>query len=324
MSRSPTADPKFDGTSVAVSHVPSQSLSIRPINSADILEPPTMFPRKENPTPSAAAPMRRNPVRAALAAGRPSIGTWVSLGDLMATRVLSRVGFDWLCVDMEHSAIDWQLAATLFAAIADGGCTPLCRVPRGSHENIKRALDAGAHGIVVPMINTVEEAREAIAAAHYPPFGNRSVGGGSHFLNFGTSPDTYYKGANDEVLVILQTESPEGIANAPAIYALPGVHGIFIGPNDLRAMMRDPVSGADPTPAEHEVAVQRVLAVGKATGCPVGIHTFTTADCAARLEQGFQFVAMGSELQFMAARAQEVAVALGLGDGGAARGLPKY
>ena len=266
---------------------------------------------------------RRNPVKAALAKGEASVGTWLTLGDVMATRVMARVGFKWVTVDMEHSPIDWERAATLFGAISDCGGVPLCRVPRGTHENIKRALDAGAWGIVVPMVNTVEEAKVAVAAAYYPPQGNRSVGGGSHFLNFGTTPDEYYKRANDEILVILQTESPEGVANAREIYSLPGVDGIFVGPNDLRAMMRDPRTGAEPTPAEWEAMVQRVLAIGKEVGTPVGIHTFSTGDCAARVAEGWRFVAMGSELQFMAARAQEVVQTLRLSDG-VGRGLPKY
>src|SRR2546421_10097016 len=149
--------------------------------------------------------MKSNPVKAKLRAGQPSFGTWLSLGDLFATRVFARLGFDWLTLDIEHQAIDWSQAATLFAAIADGGCVPLARVPEGSHVLIKRVLDAGAWGIVVPMVNTVEQAKAAIAAAKYPPSGNRSLGGGLHALNFGAASGEYYQKANDEILVVLQT-----------------------------------------------------------------------------------------------------------------------
>src|ERR1043166_1658209 len=131
--------------------------------------------------------MRTNPVKRKLKEGKPSFGTWLSLGDLYATRVLARAGFDWLTLDIEHSAIDWSQATMIFAAIADAGCVPLARVPEGTHSLIKRVLDAGAWGIVVPMVDTVEQAKIAIAAAYYPPVGNRSVGGGMHALNFGTS-----------------------------------------------------------------------------------------------------------------------------------------
>ncbi|HAY79456.1 MAG TPA: 2-dehydro-3-deoxyglucarate aldolase, partial [Planctomycetaceae bacterium] len=173
--------------------------------------------------------MKSNPVKRKLQQGEPSFGTWLSLGDLFATRVLARLGFDWLTLDMEHSAIDWQQATTLFAAIADAGCVPLARVPEGNHHYIKRTLDAGAMGIVVPMVDTVEQAKTAIAAAKYPPEGNRSVGGGMHSLNYGATAADYQQQANDEILVVLQTESPQGVENAPDIYSLPGCDAIFVG-----------------------------------------------------------------------------------------------
>src|SRR5947199_3019145 len=182
--------------------------------------------------------MKSNPVKGKLRAGRPTFGTWLSLGNLFATRVLARLGFDWLTLDLEHQAIDMSQAATIFAAIADAGCVPLARVPEGSHVCIKRALDAGAWGIVAPMVDTVEQARAIIAAAKYPPLGNRSVGGGMHSLNFAATSAEYYARANDETLVILQTESPRAVDNAEAIYALPGLDAIFVGPVDLRANMR--------------------------------------------------------------------------------------
>lgn len=169
------------------------------------------------------------------------------MDSVFSTRLMARAGFPWLCVDMEHSAFDWALASTMFGFIAEAGCVPLCRVPNGTHENIKRALDAGAWGIVAPMVDTVrrpaivaprtcfnipllqaEQARAIVAACKYPPQGNRSgesraalpsqsmtarnrpplpaVGSGSHYLSLGTT-DAYYKEhANDEILVILQTE----------------------------------------------------------------------------------------------------------------------
>src|SRR5260221_12618359 len=139
--------------------------------------------------------MRRNPVKAALKAGQPQVGTWLSLGSVYGTRVMARVGFPWLTVDMEHSPIGIEQAATLFGVIAEAGCVPLARVPRGTHGNIKRVLDAGAWGIVVPMVNTVEEAALAIAAAKYPPMGNRPIGGGVDGLHVGAPAREYYKKA---------------------------------------------------------------------------------------------------------------------------------
>ena len=131
--------------------------------------------------------MRKNSVKAALKAGLPQVGTWLTLGNVFAARLMARVGFPWLTVDLEHIPIDWDTAANIFGSIADAGCICLARVPCGNHHYIKRVLDAGAQGIVVPMVNTVEEAKLAIAAAKYPPVGNRSVGSGMHSMNFDAS-----------------------------------------------------------------------------------------------------------------------------------------
>src|SRR5260221_5604917 len=258
--------------------------------------------------------MKSNPIKAKLRSGQPSFGTWLSLGDLFATRVLARLGFDWLTLDIEHQAIDWSQAATLFAAIADAGCVPLARVPEGGHVLIKRVLDAGGWGIVVPMVDTVEQARAAIAAAKYPPVGNRRVGGGMPPLNFSASSAEYYRRANDEILVVLQTESPTGVKNADAIYALDGVDAIFVGPVDLRANMRAQ-DGTDATDEEFEAMLRQVVAAGKKTRSPTGMHVMSPEAALQRAAQGMQFIAVASELRMMTERAQQMVAALGLGGG---------
>src|SRR5690349_8380658 len=146
--------------------------------------------------------MKPNPVKRALQAGQPSVGTWLSLGSILAARFLARAGFAWLTVDIEHSLVDWETASHMFAAIADAGCIALARVPCNRHDHIKRVLDNGAHGIVVPMVNSRDEAQAAVAACLYPPVGNRSVGGSSHALNFGATAADYFAKANEEVLIV--------------------------------------------------------------------------------------------------------------------------
>lgn len=278
--------------------------------------------------------MRRNTVKQVLAEGKPSIGSWLNLGDLHGARLMCRAGFPWLTLDMEHSPIDYEKAATIFAAISDAGGIPLCRPPEATHQNIKRALDAGAWGIVAPMVDTVEQAREIVAACKYPPLGTRSVGAGSHYLNFNTSDGEYKERANDNILVVLQTESPQGVDNAEAIYSVPGVDAIFVGPNDLKWQMRKHTPGGRmPTEEEFEAMLQRVLDAGKKAGCPVGIHTFSIEECRLREKQGFQFIAILSDQGFLAAEAarhvQELGLAgshlpTGTGAGAVAGGLGKY
>ena len=265
--------------------------------------------------------MKTNPVKQKLREGQPTFGTWLSLDNLHSARVLARMGFDWLTLDMEHSAVDWSQAAAVFAAIADAGCVPLVRVPEGNHLIIKRGLDAGAFGIVVPMVNTAQQARVAVAAAKYPPEGNRSAGGGMHALGFAASADEYFARANDEIVVILQTESPAGVQNAEQIYRVPGVDAIFVGPVDLRFTMRS-ADGRFPTPEEHEAMIRRVIEIGKQVGTPTGMHCMEPEEALRRAGQGMQFLAVGSDLRMLTTKAEDVLQVLY--PDRAARGLARY
>lgn len=253
--------------------------------------------------------MKTNPVKAKLRRGEPTFGTWLSLGDWTAARVLARCGFDWLTLDLEHSPIDWGRAAAILGAVADAGSVPLVRVPEGSHHYVKRALDAGAFGVVVPMVESVEQARAAVAAAKYPPEGNRSLGGAWHAVNFETTAAEYFERANDEILVVLQTESPRGIDAAEAIYALPGCDAVFVGPTDLRRTMRAAL-GRQPTDDEFETVLARVVAAGRKTGTPTGIHVMDAAEARRRAAQGMQFIAVANDLGLLLAKAEETILSL--------------
>src|SRR3954469_6928802 len=147
--------------------------------------------------------MRPNPVKRLLREGKPAVGTWLSLGSITAARFMARAGFSWLTVDIEHSLVDWETATHMFAAIAEPGCVALARVPANRHDHIKRVLDNGAMGVVVPMVNSRAEAEAAVSAMFYPPRGNRSVGGSVHALNFGCTAADYYAHVDDELLVVL-------------------------------------------------------------------------------------------------------------------------
>src|SRR5262245_39123466 len=218
--------------------------------------------------------MRPNPVKRALKSGQLAIGTWLSLASITAARFLARSGFAWLTVDMDHSLVDWETATHMFAGIADAGCTALARVPSNRHENIKRVLDNGAHGIVVPMVNSRAEAQEAVAAALYPPAGDRSVGGSVHALNFGTTATDYYAHANDELLIVLQCEHIRSVENADAIFAVPGIDAIFVGPNDLAASMRSK-EGRPPSAEATSQAMKHILDTCRKHKVAPGMHCGT-------------------------------------------------
>jgi len=256
--------------------------------------------------------MRPNPVKRALKEGKPAIGTWLSLGSITAARFMARAGFAWLTVDLEHSLVDWETATHMFASIADAGCTALARVPANRHDHIKRVLDNGAHGIVVPMVNSREEAEHAVAACLYPPRGNRSVGGSVHALNFGTSAVDYYNHVDDELLIVLQCEHIQAVENADRIFSVPGIDAIFVGPNDLAASMKS----KDGKPASGEAtnqALKHVLETCKKHKVAAGYHCSTPEEVQMRINDGWQFLAIGSELKMMLTGAGDIIKKLGAG-----------
>lgn len=242
--------------------------------------------------------MKPNPVKRALREGKPQVGTWLSLGSVVAARFMARVGFPWLTVDIEHTHTDIQTAAMMFGAIADAGCVPLARIQASRHEYIKSVLDCGAMGIVVPMVMDAAEAKAVVAAAKYPPQGNRSVGGGLHAMNYGTNAQDYYVKANDEILVVIQTEHIAAVEIADEIYSVPGIDAIFVGPNDLAASLRQ-ADGTPPSKSLMEETLQRILAAAKRQGVPCGLHVTSYADAERRMAEGWQFIAVGSELKMM-------------------------
>src|SRR5436309_1865239 len=235
--------------------------------------------------------MRPNPVKRALKAGQPAVGTWLSLGSITAARLMARAGFNWLTTDIEHSLVDWETATHMFATIADAGCTALARVPGNRHDHIKRVLDNGAMGVVVPMVNSRQEAEYAVNAMLYPPAGNRSVGGSVHALNFGTSANDYYDHANEELLVVIQCEHIQAVENADAIFSVPGIDAIFVGPNDLAASMRGK-DGKGPSAEATAQAMKHVLATCRKHGVAAGVHCASPEEARHRIEEGWQFLAI--------------------------------
>jgi 4-hydroxy-2-oxoheptanedioate aldolase len=259
--------------------------------------------------------MRPNPVKRLLKSGQPAVGTWLTLGSILATRFLARAGFDYLTVDIEHNLMGMETATHMFAAAADAGCPVLARVPAGKHDHIKRVLDNGAHGVVVPMVNTRQEAEDAVAACLYPPRGTRSVGGSAHALNWGATAAEYYAKADDEILIVLQCEHIQAVRDFDKVFSVPGIDAVFVGPNDLAASMRA-ADGSPPSPEAFQQALADILAGCKRLGVAAGIHTFSADEAKAKAAAGWQFLAVSSELKFMLDATKRVVDALGKGAGG--------
>jgi 4-hydroxy-2-oxoheptanedioate aldolase len=244
--------------------------------------------------------MRANHVRRRLAAGEPSVGTWLALPSPEAAEYVSQLGFDWLVVDTEHNPVDIRTLALMFSAMAASATAPMVRIPWNNGENFKRVLDAGAWGVVVPMVNSREEAEQAVSASRYAPQGGRSVGGGRFPMSFQTGAEDYFRNANDNVLVVLQLEHIKGVENADAILSVPGVDACFIGPNDLAASMG--LGLGVPLESDQPALVEAIAEIRNAcvrNGVAPGIHCSGADGINQRIAEGFQFCAMASELRYM-------------------------
>lgn len=236
------------------------------------------------------------PIREALAAGRPSLGSWLNLGSPLAAEVMAAAGYSWLVVDAEHTAFDLGLIAHTFRAIEARGAVPLARIWDHDPVTIGRVLDAGACGLVIPHVSTPEQARSVVSAMRYPPAGTRSQGTGRCV----TLADDYRQRANDMLLCIPQIEDPEGIDNAEAIARVDGVDIGFLGPGDLALSMG--VGAGDP---RHEAALQRFREGCGRAGVPCGLPVPNPADVPRRLREGFRFIDIASDLRFTDSAARE-------------------
>lgn len=237
--------------------------------------------------------VKANGFKAALAAGRAQIGLWVALASANVTELLGHCGYDWLLIDGEHAANDIPLMQAQLQAMQSGGAHPVVRVPAGEVWMIKQVLDIGAQTVLVPMIDTAEQAAEMARAMRYPPEGIRGMGAAlARASRFGMDGD-YVGTANAQVCLLVQAESRKALENLEAICAVEGVDGVFIGPADLSADMGFPGnSGAPEVQAAIADAITRIVASGKAAGILVG-----GAEAGQRaLAQGVSFVAVGSDV----------------------------
>lgn len=238
-----------------------------------------------------------NPVKHALRGGGTSFGAWMQFGHPGIAEVFATAGFPWIAVDMEHS----DIGIAEFTACARGmhgrGAVPLARVRENDTLAIRQALDAGAGGVIVPLVENAADAERAVASALYPPRGVR----GSAFMranDYGTRFDEYAAWANRDTLVILMVESRRAVENLGEILAVDGVDGLFIGPYDLSASYGIPGQLGHPLMRE---ARGKVLEACGRTGKAAGIHLvrFQPVDVEAAVREGFRFIALGMDNIFL-------------------------
>ena len=246
--------------------------------------------------------MRANHVRRRLAAGEPSIGTWLGLPSPEAAEYVATLGFDWLVVDTEHNAIDIRTLCQMFGAIAPSGVAPMVRIP-WNHPRTSSGCSMPAPGASSCRWST---AGKKPSGRSRPPAtrraATRSVGGGMPALRFGTTGGEYLKHADDEILLVLQIEHIDGVERADEILGVPGVDACFIGPNDMAASMGIglgvPLESEDPRLIE---AIAHVRETCVRNGVAPGIHCSGAAGVNQRIAEGFHFCAMASELRYLLA-----------------------
>ena len=235
-----------------------------------------------------------NRVKQMIKAGKKTAGAWAQLCSPIATEILARGGFDWVLIDMEHAPGDLMTLVGQFQAVAAAGTgtVPFVRVPWNDLVWIKRILDAGAYGLMIPYVNTKEEAVRALQACKYPPQGFRGIAGSPRAAGYGRDTGNYLKRANDEVFVMLQVETTQAIDNMEAIATVPGLDAFFIGPMDLSTSMGHFGNPAHP---EVQAAIAKAEAKAKALRIPLGTISGGWDQAKGLYDRGYQLITLISD-----------------------------
>jgi 4-hydroxy-2-oxoheptanedioate aldolase len=234
-----------------------------------------------------------NTFKRGLAEARKQIGFWLGLGDSLAAEIVAGAGFDWVLIDEEHGPNDLRSILAQVQAIAAYPAHAVVRPPIGATEHIKQLLDIGVQSLLVPMVETAEQAAALVAAMRYPPHGVRGVGSAIARSSRWSRIGTYLQHADKEMCLVVQVETMKGLRNLEAIAAIEGVDGLFIGPADLSASMGrlgDP--GHPDVRAAIDGAVRRIRTAGK----PVGSLTGDAELARHWFEQGMSFMAVGADV----------------------------
>ncbi|MDA1076742.1 MAG: aldolase/citrate lyase family protein [Proteobacteria bacterium] len=239
--------------------------------------------------------MRANATLARWRNGEQTIGCWLSMANAYSAEAMGRMGFDWACIDLQHGLIDYQDLTYMLPALSTSETTPLVRVPWNEPYEIMKVLDAGAYGVIVPMVNNREEALRAVAACRYPPDGNRSFGPIRAAMYGGRG---YAAQANGQMACIAMIETAQGLENLEEVASTPGVDGLYIGPSDLALALGLPPTGDNDHP-KHAEQVQRILDVCRKYKIAAGIHTSSLEYTRKYLKAGFNMVMLGTDSAFM-------------------------
>ena len=246
--------------------------------------------------------MRENRLRTMWQADQAVLNGWLAIGNSFSAETMAHQGFDSLTIDLQHGMIDPAAMVTMLQAISTTATVPVVRVPWLEPGIVMKTLDAGAYGVICPMVNTREDAQRLVAYTHYAPRGSRSFGPVRALLYGG--PD-YAQQANETIVTFAMIETAQALDNLDAILSVEGLDAIYIGPSDLSLALgcRPVFDDVDPPVAQ---AIDHILTRAKAHGVVAGIHNGMPEVALARIAKGFRFTTVGSDARLMAAGAQQV------------------
>ncbi|MCB1521198.1 MAG: 2,4-dihydroxyhept-2-ene-1,7-dioic acid aldolase [Hyphomicrobiaceae bacterium] len=239
--------------------------------------------------------MRPNSVKQTVEAGGRVVNAWCTIASSYVAEVVAAQGFDSVTIDLQHGAVDYADAFTMLQAISTTPAMPMVRVPWNDPALMMKLLDAGAYGVICPMINSADEARRFVAACRYPPMGYRSLGPNRAIQYAGAD---YASHANREVLLLAMVETVAGIANLDAILAVEGLDGVYVGPGDL-SLAHGVAPSMQPTEPEVVAAIETVAGAARAAGRIAAIHTDGPDTANRRFEQGYSICTLQSDMRYI-------------------------
>ena len=242
-------------------------------------------------------PMRENATKARWLRDEVTHGAWLSIPSPFSAETVAHAGFDWVCIDMQHGVIDYQVAVTMLLALSTGDCTPIVRIPWNEPGIIGKMLDAGAMGIIIPMVNSVDEARAAVAACRYAPVGARSYGPTRAGLYAGAD---YYAHANEQIACIPMIETKRALDDLDAILDVPGIDAVYVGPADMSITLGQQPRMDNSGPFEE--ARLRIASACRQRRITPGIHA-NAALAPGHAAAGYRMITITSDLAAIAAAA---------------------
>jgi 4-hydroxy-2-oxoheptanedioate aldolase len=246
--------------------------------------------------------MIENRIKALWKDGKPALNGWLSIANAFTAEIMAAQGYDAITVDMQHGVVDYQATVGMFQAMRASGVVPMARVPWLDPAHVMKALDAGAYGVICPMVNTPEEAARLVSYVRYPPHGSRSVG--PTRANFSAGAN-YASEANDQIICLAMIETREAVDALEGIVDTPGLDGVYIGPSDLTLGLFGTRFGPGFDRQEPEMieVIKRVLAAAHKAGKRAGLHNGTPDYAAKAVGWGFDLVTVSNDVRMLATAA---------------------